>query len=128
MNKKRGLTIRSFGQLLDRAVERHLAEIEAEHLRGLGEHLRGLRVLLDELAAKHPVISDVRGRGLMCAFSLPDTETRNRVLTRLREEERVLLLGCGRRSIRFRPALTVLPAELEAGVAALDRVLSEEKR
>jgi L-lysine 6-transaminase len=60
-------------------------------------------------------------------MSLPDTETRNRVLTRLREQERVLLLGCGRRSIRFRPALTVLPADLEAGVAALDRVLSEEK-
>jgi L-lysine 6-transaminase len=63
----------------------------------------------------------------MCAFSLPDTEMRNRVLTRLREDERVLLLGCGRRSIRFRPALTVLPTDLEIGVAALDRVLSEEK-
>ncbi|MDX6200018.1 MAG: L-lysine 6-transaminase [Actinomycetota bacterium] len=87
-----------------------------------------LQLLLDELATKHAVVSDVRGRGLMCAFSLPDTETRHRVLTRLREEERVLVLGCGRRSIRFRPALTVAPADLEAGVAALDRVLSEEKR
>jgi L-lysine 6-transaminase len=87
-----------------------------------------LHLLLDELASRHAAVTDVRGRGLMCAFSLPDTETRNRVLTRLREEERVLLLGCGRRSIRFRPALTVLPADLEAGVAALDRVLSEEKR
>jgi L-lysine 6-transaminase len=87
-----------------------------------------LHLLLDDLASKHPAVTDVRGRGLMCAFSLPDTETRNRVLTRLREDERVLLLGCGRRSIRFRPALTVLPADLEAGVAALDRVLSEEMR
>jgi L-lysine 6-transaminase len=86
-----------------------------------------LRLLLDELASRRTIVTDVRGRGLMCAFSLPDTQTRNRVLTKLREEERVLLLGCGRRSIRFRPALTVLPADLEAGVAALDRVLSEEK-
>ncbi|MCU1589013.1 MAG: L-lysine 6-transaminase [Frankiales bacterium] len=85
-----------------------------------------LRLLLDELAGKHPAVTDVRGRGLMCAFSLPDAELRSRVLTALREEERVLLLGCGGRSIRFRPALTVSPADLEAGVSALDRVLSKE--
>jgi L-lysine 6-transaminase len=61
----------------------------------------------------------------MCAFSLPDKGTRDVVLERLREQERVLLLGCGRRSVRFRPALTVTEAELEEGVAALDRVLTK---
>jgi L-lysine 6-transaminase len=85
-----------------------------------------LQLLLEELAGKHAAVTDVRGRGLMCAFSLPDGLTRDRVLTRLREQERVLLLGCGSRSIRFRPALTVSPADLAAGVAALDRVLSKE--
>jgi L-lysine 6-transaminase len=85
-----------------------------------------LRLLLEELAGTHAAVTDVRGRGLMCAFSLRDGDSRNRVLTALREEERVLLLGCGRRSIRFRPALTVEPADLAAGVAALDRVLSKE--
>jgi L-lysine 6-transaminase len=64
----------------------------------------------------------------MCAFSLPDGARRDRVLTRLREQEQVLLLGCGTRSIRFRPALTVSVADLEAGIAALDRILSEEPR
>ena len=34
------------------------------------------------------------------------------------------MLGCGTRSLRFRPALTVTEGELAAGVAALDRVLS----
>jgi len=87
-----------------------------------------LRRLLDELALRHDVVSDVRGRGLMCAFSLPDGATRDRVVTALREDERVLLLGCGTRSIRFRPALTVSLADLEAGVAALDRVLAKESR
>src|SRR3954462_15464545 len=85
-----------------------------------------LRLLLDELAERQPTVTDVRGRGLMCAFSLPDAEIRDRVIKRLRVEERVLLLGCGTPSVRFRPALTVSPADLEAGVAALDRVLSEE--
>jgi L-lysine 6-transaminase len=117
------------GNLTDMVRARRILEvIEAD---GLIERaaIAGaqLSLLLDELATNHAVVSDGRGRGLMRAFSLPDTETRNRVLTKLREEERVLLLGCGRRSIRFRPALTVLPADLEAGVAALDRVLSEEK-
>ena len=82
--------------------------------------------LLDDLADAHPGVTDVRGRGLMCAFSLPDTATRDRVLTRLREQERVLLLGCGTRSIRFRPALTVSDADLTTGVRALDRVLTQE--
>jgi L-lysine 6-transaminase len=116
------------GNLTDMVRARRILEVvESE---GLMERaaIAGaqLCLLLDELATKHPVVADVRGRGLMCAFSLPDTESRNRVLTRLREDERVLLLGCGRRSIRFRPALTVSPADLEAGVAALDRVLSKE--
>jgi L-lysine 6-transaminase len=85
-----------------------------------------LRLLLEELAGTHAVVTEVRGRGLMCAFSLADGEMRDRVLTALRVEERVLLLGCGSKSIRFRPALTVSPADLAAGVAALDRVLSKE--
>jgi L-lysine 6-transaminase len=79
--------------------------------------------LLSELEVAHDVVTDVRGRGLMCAFTLPDKGFRDRVLTQLRNQERVLLLGCGTRSIRFRPALTVSLDELSAGVAALDRVV-----
>jgi L-lysine 6-transaminase len=116
------------GNLTDMVRARRVLEvIEAE---GLFERtaIAGaqLRLLLEELAGKHSAVTNVRGRGLMCAFSLPDGALRDRVLTALREEERVLLLGCGGRSIRFRPALTVSPADLEAGVAALDRVLSKE--
>jgi L-lysine 6-transaminase len=79
---------------------------------------------LRDLAERHEMVTDPRGRGLMCAFSLPDKGTRDLVLSRLREQERVLLLGCGTRSVRFRPALTVSEAELAAGVAAIDRVLT----
>ena len=79
---------------------------------------------LASLAARHPEVADVRGRGLMCAFSLPDGARRNAVLADLQATEKVLLLGCGSRSIRFRPALTVGVDELREGVAALDRSLS----
>src|SRR5581483_8478132 len=86
----------------------------------LGAHLLDA---LAQLATRHGAVSDVRGRGLMCALTLPSTELRDAVLARLRTDERVLMLGSGARSVRFRPALTVTPAELDRGVAALDRVL-----
>ncbi len=51
-------------------------------------------------------ISNARGRGLMCAFDLPDTDTRDR-FKKLAFENGMLILGSGRRSIRFRPTLSV---------------------
>ncbi|KQU04837.1 L-lysine 6-transaminase [Rhodococcus sp. Leaf7] len=82
-----------------------------------------LRTRLDDLAARHPAVSDVRGRGLFCAFSLPDGATRDRVIERLLVDEHVVMLGCGSRSVRFRPALTVTEEALAAAVDALDAVL-----
>ncbi|MFC7719748.1 hypothetical protein [Nonomuraea recticatena] len=46
------------------------------------------------------------------------------LITRLREEEGVLVLPCGERSVRLRPALNIEDADLEHGVAALSRALS----
>jgi L-lysine 6-transaminase len=79
---------------------------------------------LKTLAARHAHdMTNVRGLGLMCAFDLPNQTARDDTVRRLREE-RVLVLGCGERSIRFRPALNVTMPELDFGLAALDRVLS----
>jgi L-lysine 6-transaminase len=39
-------------------------------------------------------------------------------------DERVIVLGCGARSVRLRPALSVTEDELGIGLAALDRVLN----
>ena len=118
------------GSLTDMVRARRILEVVesdrlVERARTLGPVLLGL---LRDLAAGHDAVTDVRGRGLMCAFTLPDAATRDAVLTSLREVEKVLLLGCGTRSIRFRPALTVDEAELRAGVEALDRVLSRTAR
>lgn len=88
----------------------------------VGDHLLGL---LRDLAARHPAVTEPRGRGLMCAITLPGTDFRDAVLTALRERERVLLIGTGTRGIRFRPPLTVEPEELTTAVAALDRVLAD---
>jgi L-lysine 6-transaminase len=87
----------------------------------LGDHLLGG---LRGLASRHPSVTDVRGRGLMCAFTLPSRELRDLTITRLREDERVLVLGSGDTSLRFRPALTAGIDELDRAVAAIDRVLT----
>jgi L-lysine 6-transaminase len=60
----------------------------------------------------------------MAAVDLPDREIRDRVLTALRDDEHVLVLGSGERSVRFRPALSVTHDELDLATEALGRVLA----
>ena len=114
------------GNLTDMVRSRRILEvIERDRLiesaRELGEHL--LR-RLTELASRHSLVSEPRGRGLMCAVTVESAALRDDVVTALREREHVLILGTGARGIRFRPALTATIGELDAAVDALDRVLS----
>ncbi len=115
------------GNLTDMVRARRILEvIEADALieraASLGAHL--LHQLTDAGRAGTTSVTEVRGRGLLCAFTLPSAELRDEVIARLRDDERVLVLGCGTSSLRVRPALTVSVAELDRGIAALDRVLS----
>ena len=115
------------GGLTDMVRARRILEVvEADGLVPRAAALgRRLLALLRNLAEHHPGVTDPRGRGLMCAVSLESRELRDRAVERLRVDEHVLVLGCGTRSLRFRPALTVTGQELAAGVAALDRVLTD---
>ena len=80
---------------------------------------------LQELGSRYPdLVSNVRGRGLMCALDLPGSRQRDALVTALREQENVLLLPCGSQSIRFRPALTIEENDLARGIKALDRCLA----
>ncbi len=79
---------------------------------------------LDALQGRHVhSVSNVRGRGLMTAFDLPDRSSRDLFLSMLRDRGQVLALACGELSVRFRPALTVTREELQHGLDALDRCL-----
>jgi L-lysine 6-transaminase len=79
---------------------------------------------LVELQSRHAAVTGARGRGLMCAIDLPDTQVRDEVSARMFSHEHAFLLGCGTRSVRFRPTLTVTEDEIDAGLAALDRTLT----
>jgi L-lysine 6-transaminase len=114
------------GGLVDMVRSRRMLEIiEADglfdHAAKLGEVFLGQ---LRDLGERHShLVSNVRGRGLMCAFDLPTEAIRDELAKGLRDE-RVVLLTCGERSIRFRPSLCVTEDELTIGIAAVDRVLT----
>lgn len=70
------------------------------------------------------MVSNVRGRGLMCALDLATPALRGDVLKNMYDDEHVIALGCGTRSIRVRPSLAVTAEELSQAVDSLDRVLT----
>ncbi len=116
------------GSLVDMVRARRIYEIvEAEnlfdHARRMGRLLLGE---LRELTAEFPgVLSEPRGRGLMCAVNLPDSVTRDRVIQVARESYRALFLPSGPRSVRWRPPLSVRAEEIADAIAALRRAVTD---
>src|SRR5215213_4745648 len=111
------------GGLTDMVRARRILEvIEAEGLiEAAGP--KGVRLLegLMGLRPDAPGISNVRGRGLFVAFDLRSREERDAVILRLRKAERVIVLPCGERSIRLRPALSVSNDEIDEAIRAIGR-------
>lgn len=113
------------GNLVDMVRSRRILEvIEADGLfERAADSGRYLLSQLEGLATEFPGwVRDVRGRGLMCAFSMPGAEQRDELVARLWDSG-VIMLGCGADSVRFRPALTVSHAEIDTAVDAVRAVL-----
>jgi L-lysine 6-transaminase len=92
-----------------------------ENARQVGARLlEGLRALERET----DLVRNARGLGLMLAVDLPSPQLRNRLLDVLLEKG-LLMLGCGPRSVRFRPALNLSAAEADAGLEIVRRSLKE---
>ena len=80
---------------------------------------------LQKLQEKYPqLITNARGRGLMCAFDLPDTKMRNDFQEKLYEEN-VIILICGDQSLRFRPHLNVTQEDLQFALDKIDKIASQ---
>jgi 4-aminobutyrate aminotransferase len=87
---------------------------------------------LKGLAGKHPLIGDVRGRGLMVGVELVrDRQTKERATA---ERDNVvnaafrrglLVLGAGKNSVRFSPPLVLTAAQADTAVRIFDEALSE---
>ncbi|OBB97121.1 L-lysine 6-transaminase [Mycobacterium sp. 852002-40037_SCH5390672] len=113
------------GNLVDMVRARRILEvIEADELfeqaAERGAYLRGR---LDELAGEFPgLVLEPRGRGLMCAFSLPTTADRDELIRGLWHRA-VIVLPSGHDGVRFRPALTVSRSEIDAAIGAVRAAL-----
>ncbi|MEJ2218648.1 MAG: L-lysine 6-transaminase [Gemmatimonadota bacterium] len=78
---------------------------------------------LEKLQAEHDGVSNVRGRGFLLAFDMPDGAARDRV--RMGAWEKGLAaLACGPRSIRFRPPLVFSEADVDTAIGVLRDVLA----
>ena len=95
----------------------------------MGEHLLSR---LKEWPARHPLVGDIRGKGLMVGIELVKnretkeyaTEERNRWV-RLSFEQGLLVLGCGASTLRLMPPLVVNRKQVDFAVDTLDRCLSQ---
>jgi len=114
------------GNLTDMVRARRILEvIEADELFGrAAEQGRYLRARLDELADEFPaLVLEPRGRGLMCAFNLPTAGERDELIRQLWHRG-VIVLPAGPDGVRFRPALTVSRAEIDAAISAVRGALA----
>ncbi|MCF7803587.1 MAG: L-lysine 6-transaminase [Candidatus Marinimicrobia bacterium] len=92
------------------------------HAEQKGHYLQEKLLTLKE---QHPeMIINPRGRGLMCAFDLPDSETRNTLMQAIWKEG-ALILGSGTKTIRFRPHLNVSTEEIDQGIEIVKKALTE---
>jgi L-lysine 6-transaminase len=101
----------------------YLRIIEEENLvenaRLQGEHFKAG---LQKLAQQYPVMTAVRGRGLLLAFNLPNRELRDRFWTGAYELG-LLVVRCGERSIRLRPVLDLKDEVIEAALNLMEAEL-----
>lgn len=77
---------------------------------------------LETLATQHPQISNIRGQGLFIAFDFENEQVRDQFIKDA-FAEKLILLGCGKLSIRFRPHLNILMEEIDAAIAIMNRIL-----
>jgi 4-aminobutyrate aminotransferase len=86
-----------------------------------------LRERLEDIAARHEEIGDVRGLGPMLAFELAEqAPDRAQAVVAAAFERGLVLLSCGLYGnvIRLLPALTIAPDELDEGLAILEESLA----
>lgn len=67
---------------------------------------------IEKLVSENDFLSNPRGKGLLCAFDF-NTEERRDAFIKKTLENKLLILGCGEKSVRFRPHLTVAVEEID---------------
>jgi 4-aminobutyrate aminotransferase len=90
---------------------------------------------LEEIGARHPSVGDVRGKGLMIGVEfVKDKSTKARApdirdaLIHAAFERGLLLLGCGRNTLRITPPLLVTREQTDEALEIIEDALTEAER
>jgi 4-aminobutyrate aminotransferase len=105
--------------------------LEKEYIQNAAEVGAYAKECLEEIASRHPSIGEVRGLGLMIGVEFvkessprhPDEHLRDQVVDQAFRRG-LLLLGCGKSTIRFSPPLCITHAEIDQGMLIFDEALS----
>lgn len=115
------------GNLTDMVRSRKYFEIIEEDNLIQNAELVGNYLLQNiyELQREFPeFVSNARGLGLMCSFDMPNPEIRKTFLTEL-YKNKLIMLGCGKSSIRFRTPLIVSNEDIDKGFEIIREVLNK---
>ncbi|OGU76748.1 MAG: L-lysine 6-transaminase [Ignavibacteria bacterium RBG_16_34_14] len=113
------------GDLVDMVRSKHILKIISEENLVENSRVAG-EYLLEKLKGIQKdfpnLVSNARGLGLMCSFDLPSAEMRNKFKETCLKE-RLIILGCGEKSIRFRTPLNITKYEIDEGLNVIRKVL-----
>jgi len=87
------------------------------------ENGKYLKKQLHALQKSHSgLVSNVRNLGLFGAFDMRDSDERDKIIG-LIAEEGAMMLGCGKKTIRFRPHLNITKSEIDQGLSMIDKAI-----
>lgn len=78
---------------------------------------------LEDLKKRHDQISNIRGLGLFIAFDFENTDQRNEFIQQA-YANKLILLGCGDHSVRFRPHLNIKIEEIDEAFERIEKSLN----
>ena len=112
------------GSLVDMVRSTRILEIIEEdnllwHAGICGKYLQERLV---DVSKKNEKVGNVRGLGLITAFDLPSKDMRDRFIAKGMEEN-VMFLGCGEKTIRFRPALIIEKHHIDSGLDVIAKII-----
>jgi 4-aminobutyrate aminotransferase len=105
--------------------------IEREGMKSAEKVGRHVLERLQSWPARHPIVGDVRGMGLMIGIEVvkdqkskaPAKDERDKIVD-LAFQRGVLLLGCGENTLRFAPPLVVTEEQADVGLDILEECIS----
>ncbi|MCC6298900.1 MAG: acetyl ornithine aminotransferase family protein [Anaerolineales bacterium] len=109
--------------------------LEEKYLANAAEVGQYMKDALEEIQARHTSLGDVRGKGLMIGVEFvkdkntkePNEEIRN-TIEKTAFEHGLLLLGCGRSTIRFAPPLSITKKEVDEGLTIFEEAVTTAEK